>query len=435
MSTKPGATTAPSASSTRRAAPGTAPSAAMRPSRIATSPGRAGAPVPSTCVPPGARLASADPCPPRRRARRRMHRAARAARLRRPRFAGRRRPALLAVRPLQGRLRGAGGGAGDAARRAVGDRGGAGAPRLRHADVNPRSAVATSGTDPPLTDPGAEASRRALAAERLRSTRWLGVFRFVGISIAFALNLLVPEVIPGARAFQSDVRLFACYWTAAAAVFWATRRSERTARLVGLDIVLIDMPSTFLLAWDVVEKNPGAAPLATSSGAFYMLLVMAAAFSLRVSRIILAFAVGAALEVLLLVLAGVGTQFTIWGVGVMAGVAAGCVYNTRRTINLVHSVADEHRRRERLGRYFSPQVAAHVERLAGGAANVAARIEQHTKLQGAAILVSEETRRQVREAVPFVPAGLLHLPGKSEPVPCYAPVFAEVRASRPATGS
>ena len=71
----------------------------------------------------------------------------------------------------------------------------------------------------------------------------------------------------------------------------------------------------------------------------------------------------------------------------------------------------------------------------GDAVNVAARIEQHTKLQGAAILVSEETRRQVREAVPFVPAGLLHLPGKSEPVPCYAPVFAEVRASRPATGS
>src|SRR5439155_25488318 len=77
---------------------------------------------------------------------------------------------------------------------------------------------------------------------------------------------------------------------------------------------------------------------------------------------------GAALEVLLLVLAGVGTQFTMWGVGVMAGVAAGCVYNTRRTINLVHSVAEEHRRRERLGRYFSPQVAAHVERLADGAA-------------------------------------------------------------------
>jgi class 3 adenylate cyclase len=39
------------------------------------------------------------------------------------------------------------------------------------------------------------------------------------------------------------------------------------------------------------------------------------------------------------------------------------VYTTRRTVRLVEDVASEQRRRERLGRYFSPQVAAHVEQL------------------------------------------------------------------------
>jgi hypothetical protein len=40
---------------------------------------------------------------------------------------------------------------------------------------------------------------------------------------------------------------------------------------------------------------------------------------------------------------------------------------TRRTIELVYGVAAEQRRRERLGRYFSPQVAARVESLEASA--------------------------------------------------------------------
>ena len=75
-----------------------------------------------------------------------------------------------------------------------------------------------------LTDAGTEAARQALAAERLRSARVLGLLRFVGISIACALNLLLPEVLHETRALQADIRLFACYWLVAAAVFWANRR-------------------------------------------------------------------------------------------------------------------------------------------------------------------------------------------------------------------
>src|SRR5437763_15218800 len=51
MSTNPGVTIAPSASSVRLAAPLTSPTSTMSPSSIATSARRAGAPVPSTRVP------------------------------------------------------------------------------------------------------------------------------------------------------------------------------------------------------------------------------------------------------------------------------------------------------------------------------------------------------------------------------------------------
>jgi hypothetical protein len=117
-----------------------------------------------------------------------------------------------------------------------------------------------------MTDAGAEASREAIAAERLRSIRFVGLFRFVGISTAGALNLLVPLVVPAMRAYQSDLRLSAAYWLIATAVFWATRRSSRLATLVGVDICLVDMPFVYLLQASVIARNPGipAAALATT---------------------------------------------------------------------------------------------------------------------------------------------------------------------------
>jgi len=63
-----------------------------------------------------------------------------------------------------------------------------------------------------------------------------------------------------------------------------------------------------------------------------------------------------------------GLSLHFWAVPAIAGVASVCIYTTRRTNRLVRDVASEQRRRERLGRYFSPQVAAHVEQLGDGAA-------------------------------------------------------------------
>jgi adenylate cyclase len=212
----------------------------------------------------------------------------------------------------------------------------------------------------------AGATDQAFAAERLRSIRFLGLFRLIGVSLAAALNVILPVVVPASRPFQSDVRLFACWWLLAATVFWASRRSARMAAFVGLDVPLIDMPFTYLLQARVIAANPHLQGPGIATMMFYMLLVMAAGFSLQPGRIVLAALVAIAFESRLLFLAPDGRQFIVWAVPVLAGVAAVCLHNTRSTIRLVAHAASEQRRRERLGRYFSPEVAARVERLGDG---------------------------------------------------------------------
>src|SRR5262249_56398154 len=60
----------------------------------------------------------------------------------------------------------------------------------------------------------------------------------------------------------------------------------------------------------------------------------------------------------------------------------------------------------------------------GDAVNVAARIEELTKVEGVGILVSEATRRLVGSAVAFSPASAAALRGRAETVTTYVPVTA-----------
>ena len=210
--------------------------------------------------------------------------------------------------------------------------------------------------------PDDDVSRRVLAAERLRSSRLLARVRFIGITIAFGFNAAMPLFFRDAARFQGDQRVFLLYWCAAAALYLLGRRSDRIAGLVGVDIPMLDMPAAFLLqrttpAW----PNIAAAVLAIT---YFALLTIAASFSLSRPRVLLAAGTGTVLELLLLREADAGLQLTTTLVLVMYGMLMSCLFVVDRTIDLVYGVAAEQRRRERLGRYFSPQVAARVESLA-----------------------------------------------------------------------
>ena len=57
----------------------------------------------------------------------------------------------------------------------------------------------------------------------------------------------------------------------------------------------------------------------------------------------------------------------------------------------------------------------------GDAVNVAARIEDLTKVHGVPVLVSEATRRAVGDALAFSPAGRVQLKGRVQAVETYVP--------------
>ena len=212
--------------------------------------------------------------------------------------------------------------------------------------------------------PRDDAFCRALADERLRSLRQLSSFRFAGISLAGGLNVLVPFLVPDLARFQSSLPLFTCYWSVAAALFWASRRFPALlARLAGLDVALIDMPFVLLLQLDVVRHNPGDMGPPSLGIGFFLLLIIAVAFSLNLLPLVAAVAVGATLATVSLVVAGVPLASFVWPVSMVVGAGIGCMYLVRRIVRLVGAVAAEQQRRQRLNRYFSPQVIAHLEGL------------------------------------------------------------------------
>src|SRR5262249_524257 len=188
-----------------------------------------------------------------------------------------------------------------------------------------------------------DVSRRALDAERLRSSRLLARIRFVGISSAFLNNWLMPRAFQAAAQSQADVGLFLVYWLAAGVLYLAGRRSDRVTGMVGLDIPLLDMPAAFALnvtmpAW----PNVGSAILAVT---YFVLLTIASSFTLERSRVVLAAVTGTGLELVLLPQAGSSGPLMATLVMVMWGVATACLYITDRTIDLVPAVAAAQRPR------------------------------------------------------------------------------------------
>ena len=217
-------------------------------------------------------------------------------------------------------------------------------------------------------DPGAVAFERALAEERRLNVRRLGLLRFMAVSVFFALFLLLGGALRIAY-WQAPIPVFAGYWVVVGLSAWIARRVERLTSYAALSVPLVDMPALFLVFSSFFARETTPVGPAAFAAAFYVFLIIPVALISLDDRIIFFTAVvGAGFEALLLHQTGAPGGTIVSSVLLMGTTAAFCSYASRRTITLVSDISAEHRRLERMGRYFSPEVAALLEGDERGAA-------------------------------------------------------------------
>ncbi|HSH96223.1 MAG TPA: adenylate/guanylate cyclase domain-containing protein [Roseimicrobium sp.] len=203
---------------------------------------------------------------------------------------------------------------------------------------------------------------RAMEREQLRDARLINVLRLVGVALFLAIHLLMGELM-GQAAWMGNIPLMSAYLLGALAVHLMGRRRRSTAKLGGLAVPFLDMPMIFLLQLAALSTTTDPRAVATFSLAIFVTLIVLASVSLGSRRVYIAATVGAVLEVILQYQGGDTTGGMISSAVLIAFTATICAYARKRRVRLIEQVTEEQLRRERLGRYFSPSVARHIERM------------------------------------------------------------------------
>jgi len=163
--------------------------------------------------------------------------------------------------------------------------------------------------------------------------------------------------------------VLAGYWLLSGAIFLAARRSAWIARLSALAVPFLDMPAVFLSQWLDLPFSNDPRSLANFTLSLFVVLVLLSALMLKPRRVVLAGGIAAGLQLWLQFVAGDTLIGKLGGLAVLGVAVALCRFTLSRCIHLARALADEELQRERLSRYFSPQVAAHIQQASPGLAD------------------------------------------------------------------
>jgi adenylate cyclase len=201
---------------------------------------------------------------------------------------------------------------------------------------------------------------RALAGQRVRTGWMLTRVRLVGVCAALVL-VLVNSSGSAESDWRVMVPVFAVYAVGAALLGWAVRLSDRAAIGAGFGVALLDVPMVFVAQWLSVPVSPSPGGVAGFALGIFVLLVLLSTLSLSRRQTTLVAAVSAVAEVLLQREAGIRPGAWVASIVVLGCAAAVAAHLVARVRALVGDVAEEQRKRERLGRYFSPSVAERLQ--------------------------------------------------------------------------
>jgi adenylate cyclase len=199
---------------------------------------------------------------------------------------------------------------------------------------------------------------KTLEVERARNALWVTRFR-VYLSLVCLFIGVFEGYVLHRETMRAGAPLIAIHSLLSVALDFGARRSTAVARNSWLALGLLDTPT---LAFAIMlahpyTTNPSASVLGGLAGAMNTLQLTQ--LSLRRRNVILAAATAALLLGAALVAWGDAKRLTIVLLTLTSSVGFG-IYATDRVVALVHRAVREETIRARLGRYFSPAVAAKI---------------------------------------------------------------------------
>lgn len=207
---------------------------------------------------------------------------------------------------------------------------------------------------------------RVLDEERARNSRQIALARLGATAAVLGLSLVFTARNPSF--IGPPYPALIAYVAAAGIIVWARARLPRFARLHALTIPIVDMPLVFALMYSSAHSLRAAGVMSDAvmvpgqATVYFAIFILLASLSLDLRLIYVAAAVAIVLQALLFTLVGTGYLFLTLQAALTLTIAASlCVYARGRTVKLVRTVAHENLRRERLSRYFSPQVAERLD--------------------------------------------------------------------------
>lgn len=195
----------------------------------------------------------------------------------------------------------------------------------------------------------------------------LGLAKFrvagVGVWLATAVTLGFGA---GLENWQKAAPMVMIYLVVAVVLAWGMPQWKGADPLLRYAVAWLDVPMIFIAMFRALPSTTSPEVTCALTLASFLLAIFVAQLSLDARAVAAAAVVAAGLQLLILHEALTLKAPILWGswitiTALLIGVAAFAAKMTSRAIDrLVKTVAQEHAMRERLGRYFSPQVAAAI---------------------------------------------------------------------------